>query len=177
MRFRTPLSARSLARLWLPDVWALGSALSFIANIPLRHSLRDYECSPKFCEAPATTRQTIPKRTTTRRPRKKPGTNLREQQAGENEKAQTNRSFTWNRTLSRTKAPLHFSQHVFENEKTITDPASVKLADYFPDTATFRYTHARYHDRMAVIDEIVGSTISKLKEDGLLEDTVRLLLR
>ena len=69
------------------------------------------------------------------------------------------------------ESSLHFSQEVFENEKTATDPESVKLADYFPNTAKFRYTHARYHDRMAVIDEIVGSTISKLKEDGLLEDT------
>ena len=69
------------------------------------------------------------------------------------------------------ESSLHFSQQVFENEKTITDPASVKLADYFPDTAKFRYTHARYHDRMTVIDEIVGSTVAKLKEDGLLEDT------
>lgn len=69
------------------------------------------------------------------------------------------------------ESSLHFSQQVFENEKTVTDPASVKLADYFPDTAKFRYTHARYHDRMAVIDGIVGSTVSKLKEDGLLEDT------
>lgn len=69
------------------------------------------------------------------------------------------------------ESSLHFSQQVFENEKTTTDPASVKLADYFPDTAKFRYTHARYHDRMAVIDGIVGSTVAKLKEDGLLEDT------
>jgi uncharacterized sulfatase len=69
------------------------------------------------------------------------------------------------------ESSLHFSEEVFENERTTTDPASITLADYFPDTAKFRYTHARYHDRMAVIDEIVGSTISKLKEDGLLEDT------
>ena len=69
------------------------------------------------------------------------------------------------------ESSLHFSQEVFENEETTTDPEPVKLADYFPNTAKFRYTHARYHDRMAVIDEIVGSTISKLKEDGLLEDT------
>ena len=69
------------------------------------------------------------------------------------------------------ESSLHFSQQVFENEKTTTDPASVKLADYFPDTAKFRYTHARYHDRIGVIDGIVGDTIAKLKEDELLEDT------
>lgn len=69
------------------------------------------------------------------------------------------------------ESSLHFSQEVFENEKTITDPDSVVLADYFPDTAKFRYTHARYLDRMAVIDGIVGDTVDRLKEDGLLEDT------
>ncbi|MDA0285722.1 MAG: sulfatase-like hydrolase/transferase, partial [Planctomycetota bacterium] len=69
------------------------------------------------------------------------------------------------------ESSLHFSRQVIENEKTTTDPASVKLAEYFPDTPTFRYTHARYHDRMTVIDEIVGNTVARLKEDGLLEDT------
>ena len=69
------------------------------------------------------------------------------------------------------ESSLHFSQQVFENEKTTADPASVRLADYFPDTEMFRYTHARYLDRMAVIDGIVGNTVAKLKEDGLLEDT------
>lgn len=69
------------------------------------------------------------------------------------------------------ESSLHFGRDVFENEKTMTDPASVKLADYHPDTPIFRYTHARYHDRMNVIDDIVGDTIAKLDEDGLLDDT------
>ena len=69
------------------------------------------------------------------------------------------------------ESSLHFNQATYENEATITDPVSVQLADYFPDTPLFRYTHARYHDRMAVIDEIVADTIAKLKEEGLLEDT------
>ncbi len=66
---------------------------------------------------------------------------------------------------------LHFGRDVFENEKTTTDPASVKLADYHPDTPIFRYTHARYLDRMKLIDDIVGDTVAKLEADGLLEDT------
>jgi len=69
------------------------------------------------------------------------------------------------------ESSLHFKQTTYENETTTTDPRSVRLADYFPDTPPFRYTHARYHDRMAVIDGIVGDTVAKLKEDGLLEDT------
>lgn len=66
---------------------------------------------------------------------------------------------------------LHFGRDVFENEKTKTDPASVMLADYHPDTPIFRYTHARYLDRMKLIDDIVGQTVAKLDADGVLEDT------
>ena len=66
---------------------------------------------------------------------------------------------------------LHFGRAVFETEQTKTDPASIKLADYHPDTPMFRYTHARYHDRMMEVDRIVGETVSKLEADGLLEET------
>jgi len=69
------------------------------------------------------------------------------------------------------ESSLHFKQTTYENEKTATDPNSVRLADYFPDTPLFRYTHARYHDRIAVIDGIVGDTVAQLKKDRLLEDT------
>ncbi|MHC4993753.1 MAG: sulfatase-like hydrolase/transferase [Planctomycetota bacterium] len=69
------------------------------------------------------------------------------------------------------ESSLHFSRASYENDKTQHDPASVKLADYFPDTPLFRYTHARYLDNMLIIDGIVGRTVAKLKEDGLLEDT------
>lgn len=69
------------------------------------------------------------------------------------------------------ESSLHFNRDIYENEKTTEDPAAIKLADYFPDTPLFRYTHARYHDKMAIIDGIVADTVAKLKEDGLLEDT------
>lgn len=69
------------------------------------------------------------------------------------------------------ESSLHFNQATYENEKTLTDPGLARLADYFPDTPLFRYTHARYHDRMAAIDRIVGDTVAKLKEDDLLENT------
>lgn len=66
---------------------------------------------------------------------------------------------------------LHFREDVFLNVKTDTDPDSVQLADYHPDTSLFRYTQAHYLDRMKVIDQIVGETVKKLEEDGLLDDT------
>lgn len=69
------------------------------------------------------------------------------------------------------ESSLHFTEATYQNEKTSHDPASVHLQPYFPDTPLFRYTYARYLDRMQVIDDIVGDTVAKLKEDGLLEDT------
>ncbi len=69
------------------------------------------------------------------------------------------------------ESSLHFSRHQYASEKTRHDPAAVRLADYHPDTPLFRYTHARYLDRMQDIDQIVGRTVARLEEDGLLEDT------
>ncbi|MDF1737645.1 MAG: sulfatase-like hydrolase/transferase [Verrucomicrobiales bacterium] len=66
---------------------------------------------------------------------------------------------------------LHFSGESFATEKTLNDPDKVTLPDYFPDTELFRYTYASYLDKMLTIDEIVGKTIAKLEEDGVLEDT------
>lgn len=68
------------------------------------------------------------------------------------------------------ESSLHFPQNVIGNETSV-DPAKITLADYHPDTPTFRFTHAYYLDRMKVIDDIVGDTVAKLQEDGLLEDT------
>tara|TARA_R110002096_G_scaffold22070_13_gene71261 strand:- start:670 stop:2550 length:1881 start_codon:yes stop_codon:yes gene_type:complete len=66
---------------------------------------------------------------------------------------------------------LHFSEESYQNDKTIHDPASVTLPPYFPDTPVFRYTYARYLDNIQEIDGIVGDTIAKLEDDGVLEDT------
>ena len=66
---------------------------------------------------------------------------------------------------------LHFPRRVMETQKTMHDPATVKLAPYHPDTPTFRYTHARYLDRQQVIDSQIGAVVKQLAADGLLEDT------
>jgi hypothetical protein len=54
---------------------------------------------------------------------------------------------------------------------TETDPDSVFAFPYHPDTPTFRYTVARYHDRIRQMDEEVGRVVQQLADDGLLEDT------
>ena len=69
------------------------------------------------------------------------------------------------------ESSLHFDRTTYESQKTASDPGSVQLAPYFPDTPLFRYTHARYLDRIKAIDGIVADTVQKLKDGGVLEDT------
>lgn len=66
---------------------------------------------------------------------------------------------------------LHFNEQVYRNEKTVTDPESVFVAPTHPDTDLFRYTYARYHDRIKAVDAEIGKVVDQLKEDGLLEET------
>lgn len=68
------------------------------------------------------------------------------------------------------ESSLHFSA-AWEEEPTETDPAEVMLAPYHPDTPLFRYTYARYHDRIQAVDEQIGAVVDALMADGLLEET------
>ena len=69
------------------------------------------------------------------------------------------------------ESSLHFPASLMKNEKTKTPIGQVKLHPYHPDTRTFRYTHARYFDRMSVVDQLIGKVVANLEADGLLEDT------
>ncbi|MCA9215778.1 MAG: sulfatase [Planctomycetales bacterium] len=69
------------------------------------------------------------------------------------------------------ESSLHFSRQSMEQDKTKTDPASVFVAPYHPNTPTFRYTYARYHDRIQEVDQQIGSVVDQLEADGLLDDT------
>ena len=68
------------------------------------------------------------------------------------------------------ESSLHFPKRLLQTPTTVS-PQAVQLAPYHPDTPTFRYTHARYFDRMGVIDQQIGRVVSQLEADGLLEDT------
>ncbi|MEZ6124714.1 MAG: sulfatase [Planctomycetaceae bacterium] len=69
------------------------------------------------------------------------------------------------------ESSLHFSAQQMASQKTEHDPTVVQLAPYHPDTPTFRYTHARYLDRMVQMDQQIGKVVDQLTADGLLEDT------
>lgn len=53
-----------------------------------------------------------------------------------------------------------------------TDPATVTLPPYYPDTAESRRTWARYRDCITVMDKQVARILAQLAEDGLAENTI-----
>ncbi len=69
------------------------------------------------------------------------------------------------------ESSLHFSADRIASTPTATGPASVTLPPIHPDTPTFRYTYAAYHDRIRDVDSLVGKTVAELETDGLLENT------
>ncbi|MCB1122708.1 MAG: sulfatase-like hydrolase/transferase [Verrucomicrobiae bacterium] len=69
------------------------------------------------------------------------------------------------------ESSLHFTAEEIATVKNDTPSDSVELFPYFPDTPTFRYTHARYLDNQVKMDAYHGDYIRMLEEDGLMDDT------
>ena len=71
------------------------------------------------------------------------------------------------------ESSLHFKAAEMKRDGALkTNPKDVKVAPYHPDTPTFRFTYARYFDRMKVVDADVAKIVGQLKQDGLLENTI-----
>lgn len=68
------------------------------------------------------------------------------------------------------ESSLHFPRSDL-HQPTATDQQRIDLQPYFPRTPLFRYTRARYHDRIAAVDRVVGETIAELQAAGELENT------
>ena len=69
------------------------------------------------------------------------------------------------------ESSLHFKENWLQNPDLTSDPKKVALAPFHPDTDLFRKTHARYLDRIQVIDRKVGKVLDELREAGELENT------
>jgi uncharacterized sulfatase len=69
------------------------------------------------------------------------------------------------------ESSLHFGAAQMKTDALTAKPDQVAVAPYHPDTPTFRYTVARYHDRIQAADAEVAKLVARLEEDGLLDDT------
>ncbi|MCG8311313.1 MAG: sulfatase [Cytophagales bacterium] len=66
---------------------------------------------------------------------------------------------------------LFFTEEEMKTVDTLTDRASCFVLPNHPQTEVFRYTNARYRDKVAVMDKMVGEIVRQLEEDGLMEHT------
>lgn len=66
---------------------------------------------------------------------------------------------------------LHFPTSDRQN-KPLPAADSVTVFPYFPDTETFRYTHARYLEQHRRLDDQIGTFLDRLRADGLLDSTI-----
>ena len=66
------------------------------------------------------------------------------------------------------ESSLHFKDM---EQPTRSDPETVFVAPYHPNTETFRYTNARYRDNIQKMDTQIGQVVDQLEQEGLLEDT------
>ncbi len=57
-------------------------------------------------------------------------------------------------------------------EKTVHDPAKVKVPPYYPDTPVVRRNLAKYYDNITTMDKQLGDILNKLDADGLADSTV-----
>jgi N-sulfoglucosamine sulfohydrolase len=56
--------------------------------------------------------------------------------------------------------------------KVKTDPSTVKLPPYWPDTEIVRRNYAKHYDNIARLDSVVGSLIAELEKEGELDNTI-----
>lgn len=78
---------------------------------------------------------------------------------------------TWHVSLTgllmgAVRLPNHFSWD-FE-----TDPATVVVPPYYPDTPIVRADIARHYNNIGNVDRLTGELLAKLQEDGLAENTL-----
>jgi arylsulfatase A-like enzyme len=66
----------------------------------------------------------------------------------------------------------HESQLHRDNSHTETDPGSVDVPPYYPDTPVVRSDFALHYDNVSRMDHEFGAILEKLEQDGLAEETI-----
>lgn len=65
----------------------------------------------------------------------------------------------------------HESQN-WDISKVKTNPKSVKLPPYWPDTEKVRRNMAKMYDNIATLDSVVGAFVAELEKEGELDNTI-----
>ena len=67
---------------------------------------------------------------------------------------------------------LHFTKEEMAQNPTSHDPSTVEPFPCYPNTSTFRYTHAKYLDQHQKVDEAIRKFMAELEADGVLDNTI-----
>ena len=62
--------------------------------------------------------------------------------------------------------------YIVPSLKETTDPDSVEVPPYFPDTPRVRRSIAKNYDNMALCDQVMEELLGQLEEDGLADNTI-----
>ncbi len=67
---------------------------------------------------------------------------------------------------------MHKAFDTKKDENYVTNPDSVKVFPYHPDTELFRKSYAHYYDRHMEEDKAIGRIIKRLEKDSLMDNTI-----
>lgn len=67
---------------------------------------------------------------------------------------------------------LFFTEEDMKSADTLTDRNSCYIFPTHPKTEVFKYSNARYRDKIVTLDNQIGEVLDQLKEDGLMENTI-----
>ncbi|MGI9392800.1 MAG: sulfatase family protein [Parvibaculales bacterium] len=88
----------------------------------------------------------------------------------------THESYTWPPNGSKAhpaaKKVLPRNQKADAKKTYFTDPASVKVPAYYPDSPAIRKNLARHYDNIALLDKQVGALLQDLRKKGYFENSI-----
>ncbi len=73
--------------------------------------------------------------------------------------------------LTTHESRMFFTVEDMQSEDTLADRNSCFIFPTHPNTEVFKYSNARYRDKIVTLDNQIGEMLDKLKEDGLMENT------
>lgn len=69
------------------------------------------------------------------------------------------------------ESQLFFTEKDMQSPDTLTNRKNCFVFPNHPNTEVFKYTNARYRDKIVTLDNQIGDLLAKLEEDGLMENT------
>ena len=127
---------------------------------------------PSICGPPATTRRTAPRPTTSSACRSRSGTTSAPNAHWRNRADKDQPFFSVFNLEVTHESQIFPSSPARKGKPLVTDPATIEVPPYYPDTPVVREELARMYDNIADMDGQVGEILKQLEDDGLADNTI-----